>query len=139
MQTKGEIQIAVGIIVEPAHEGATPRRLEQNTRIGENILLESCGIGPVRCFANLGRRFTGGADGVFIHPVAAFSPHIGTGIIAPEHATAPPLELCETDSGRKRYNARQHEYFVRCFHDSFRLRTVIQKPLLRKYLERKVI
>src|SRR6266498_3017902 len=103
---------------DPAYHGGAPRRFEYDAGEGEHVLLESGRIGPVWCARDLWSRLPGGAHGVFVHPLTAFSPYYRTGIATPETTTATRAKLSDTNTDRERRRGGRQEDFARCCHDS---------------------
>src|SRR6266545_5832999 len=110
----GQIQVTVRIVVDPAYHAGAPGRFEYDAGEGEHVLLESGRIGPVWCARDLWSRLPGGAHGVFVHPLTAFSPYYRTGIATPETTTATRAKLSDTNTDRERRRGGRQEDFARC-------------------------
>src|SRR6185312_4269986 len=88
LKPEGKIQIAVGIIVDPAQPTRASIYFVNDPREREYILLETGRVSPIGRHGAVLHSLAGCAHGVFIHQVAAFSLKDWAGIISPTASAA---------------------------------------------------
>ena len=117
LEAGGEIEVGVGIVVDPAQPARSARGgFKNDAGEDEHVLLKAGRVGPRRQIDAVGRRFARGADGFLVDPFATLG--LDEGAEVPGAKTAIEPELRGAQAGPERRGQSQKRNSSRGRHDS---------------------